>query len=466
MINVVDLCHWDRECITNSVASMIIHLLKGSVPKDLVLNSAFRDFAKCNESYCSLDMDDYSFIRELDEISIKDGVAKVLNFIGLDEVPALVQLFMDMDLEPGVYVVDEKVGINIKGELGARINESLGIALYSVAAYDNAITRLSAAAAIYEGLGNVGRARFMEAMSKIARAEDLRVKASRLHEEGKHDDEKSMIEEASRLYASSVISFREAVGINEAKANEVLSMMDSSEVLANYYFTHGDVARALQYYDACRSVPSNVGGLGEGYWEAVKIKGDLCGAFYYLCKAIEEGDWKVYEEAGDKFLDLINEGLIDELTTEGAVIAYRGALDGINEINDALRIYSKYVKAVSRYFDNVIRDRYGGFDAFIEEFRRGNYEELAKVLNTDVNTLKLYIVGKVMMDVVKEEGLGEDEALEILAYLAGLGLNPLDMSIDDMIDELRGLVTDENFIEEIRKLLLRVKERLDGLIIK
>ena len=466
MINVVDLCHWDRECITNSVASMIIHLLKGSVPKDLVLNSAFRDFAKCNESYCSLDMDDYSFIRELDEISIKDGVAKVLNFIGLDEVPALVQLFMDMDLEPGVYVVDEKVGINIKGELGARINESLGIALYSVAAYDNAITRLSAAAAIYEGLGNVGRARFMEAMSKIARAEDLRVKASRLHEEGKHDDEKSMIEEASRLYASSVISFREAVGINEAKANEVLSMMDSSEVLANYYFTHGDVARALQYYDACRSVPSNVGGLGEGYWEAVKIKGDLCGAFYYLCKAIEEGDWKVYEEAGDKFLDLINEGLIDELTTEGAVIAYRGALDGINEINDALRIYSKYVKAVSRYFDNVIRDRYGDFDAFIGEFRRGNYEELAKVLNTDVNTLKLYIVGKVMMDVVKEEGLGEDEALEILAYLAGLGLNPLDMSIDDMIDELRGLVTDENFIEEIRKLLLRVKERLDGLIIK
>ncbi|MGC9153198.1 MAG: hypothetical protein ACP5GY_05635 [Vulcanisaeta sp.] len=466
MINVVDLCHWDRECITNSVASMIIRLLKGSVPKDLVLNSAFKDFAKCDESYCSLDMDDYSFIRELDEISIKDGVAKVLNFIGLDEVPALVQLLMDMDLEPGVYVVDEKVGINIKGELGARINESLGIALYSVAAYDNAITRLSAAAAIYEGLGNVGRARFMEAMSKIARAEDLRVKASRLHEEGKHDDERSMIEEASRLYASSVISFREAVGINEAKANEVLSMMDSSEVLANYYFTHGDVARALQYYDACRSVPSNVGGLGEGYWEAVKIKGDLCGAFYYLCKAIEEGDWKVYEEAGDKFLDLINEGLIDELTTEGAVIAYRGALDGINEINDALRIYSKYVKAVSRYFDNVIRDRYGGFDAFIEEFRRGNYEELAKVLNTDVNTLKLYIVGKVMMDAVKEEGLGEDEALEILAYLAGLGLNPLDMSIDDMIDELRGLVTDENFIEEIRKLLLKVKERLDGLIIK
>lgn len=54
-------------------------------------------------------------------------------------------------------------------------------------------------------------------MSKIARAEDLRVKASRLHDEGNHDAEKGMIEDASKLYASSVINFREAVGIEEAR---------------------------------------------------------------------------------------------------------------------------------------------------------------------------------------------------------------------------------------------------------
>ncbi|WP_243666451.1 hypothetical protein [Vulcanisaeta sp. JCM 16159] len=116
-----------------------------------------------------------------------------------------------------------------------------------------------------------------------------------------------MIEDASKLYASSVINFREAVGIEEARANEVLSMMDSSEVLANYYFTHGDIARAMQYYDICRNALSNVQGLSEEYWSAVKIKGDLCSAFYLLCKAIEEGDWRTYEEAGDKFLELINE---------------------------------------------------------------------------------------------------------------------------------------------------------------
>ncbi len=241
-------------------------------------------------------------------------------------------------------------------------------------------------------------------------------------------------------------------------------MMDSSEVLANYYFTHGDIARAMQYYDACRGVLNNAQGLGEDYLSAVKVKGDLCSAFYLLCKAIEEGDWRIYEEAGDKFLELINEGLIDELTTEGAVMSYRGAIDGVEEIEDAVRIYSKYVKAVSKYFDNIVKDRYGDFNAFIEEFRKGDYEGLAHALNTDVSTLKLYVVGKVIIDVVKEEGLSEDTALEVLAYLAGLGLNPLDMGIDEMIEELQGFVTNEEFLNRVRDLLTKIKDKLNNII--
>ncbi|ADN51192.1 hypothetical protein [Vulcanisaeta distributa] len=465
MNNIPDACHWDRECITNSIASVLIQALKGSVPKDLANNSAFRDLVRCDNK-CTLPISDYSIIRGLDEASIRDGVVKVIRFIDLGDIPDLVQLLINMDLEPGIVAVDENVDINIKGELGARVNEALGIALYSIAAYDNAITRFSAAAAIYEGLGNVGKARFMEAMSKIARAEDLRVRASRLHEEGNHDAEKSIIEDASKLYASSVVNFREAVGIEEARANEVLSMMDSSEVLANYYFTHGDIARAMQYYDACRSALSNIQGLGRDYWNAVKIKGDLCSAFYLLCKAIEEGDWRTYEEAGDKFLELIGEGLIDELTTEGAVMSYRGAIDGVEEVDDAIRIYSKYVKAVSKYFDNVIKDRYGSFETFIEEFRKGDYESLAHVLNTDINTLKLYVVGKIIMDVVKEEGFSEDTALEVLAYLAGLGLNPLDMSVDEMIEELHGFIVDEDFLNRVKDLLIKIKGRLSNIVSK
>ncbi|GAB6946478.1 hypothetical protein JCM16161A_06080 [Vulcanisaeta sp. JCM 16161] len=463
MSNILDSCHWDHECITNSIASVLMQLLKGFVPKELVSNSAFRGSASCNDK-CTLSIGDYSIIKDLDDASIKDGVVKVIRSIDLGDIPDLLQLLVNMDLEPGIIAVDENVSINIRGELGARVNEALGIALYSIAAYDNAITRLSAAAAIYEGLGNVGKARFMEAMSKIARAEELRVKASRLHEEGNHDAERSMIEDASKLYASSVVSFREAVGIEEARANEVLSMMDSSEVLANYYFTHGDIARAMQYYDACRSALNNVQGLSGDYWSAVKIKGDLCSAFYLLCKAIEEGNWRTYEEAGDKFLELINEGLIDELTTEGAVMSYRGAIDGVEEVDDAVRIYSKYVKAVSRYFDNIVRDRYGSFDAFMEEFRKGDYEGLAHVLNTDVSTLKLYVVGKIIMDVIREEGLSEDTALEVLAYLAGLGLNPLDMGVDEMIEELRGFIVDDNFLNRVRDLLVRIKDRLDNIV--
>ena len=448
----------------NSVASVIMQLLRGSVPRDVVNNSAFKDSVSCGDVNCTIIANDFSFIKDLDSASIKDGVTKVLRTMDLTDVPELIQLFVNMELEAGIKAVDEYINININSELGAKINEALGIALYSIAAYDNAITRFSAASAIYEGIGDVSRARFMEAMSKIARAEDLRVKASRAHDEGKHDIEKNMVEDASKLYASSVVNFREAVGIREARANEILSMMDSSEVLANYYFTHGDIARAMQYYDVCRNASSNVGDLSEEYWSAVKIKGDLCSAFYLLCKAIEEGDWKTYEEAGDKFLELINEGLIDELTTEGAVMSYRGAIDSINEINDAVRVYSKYVKAVSKYFDNIIKDRYGDFHSFIEDFRGGNYESIASALNTDVSTLKLYVVGKVIMDVVKEEGLSEDSALEILAYLAGLGLNPIDMSIDEIMNELQGLIADEEFLSEIRKLLLRIKDKLNHIL--
>ncbi len=463
MSNIPDACHWDHECITNSVASIIMQMLKGSVPRDLIINSAFRDVASCNDE-CTIAISDYSMIKGLDEASIKDGVTKVIRHVDLSDIPSLTQLLVNMDLGSGIIAVDENVSINIRGELGARVNEALGIALYSIAAYENAITRFSAAAAAYEGLGNIGKARFMEAMSKVTRAEDLRVRASRLHEEGNHEAERGMIEDASKLYALSVVSFREAVGIEEARANEVLSMMDSSEVLANYYFTHGDIARAMQYYDACRGALSNAQGLSEGYWSAVKVKGDLCTAFYLLCRAIEEGDWRMYEEAGDKFLELINEGLIDELTTEGAVMSYRGAIDGVEEVDDAIRIYSKYVKAVSEYFDNMIRDRYGSFEAFIEEFRKGDYEDLAHALNTDANTLKLYVVGKVMMDVVKEEGLGGDTALEVLAYLAGLGLNPLDMDVDEMIEELRGFSTDEEFLNRVKDLLIKVKDRLNEVV--
>ena len=463
MVSIPDECHWEHECIANSVASILINMVKGYVPRELIVNSAFRNSTTCSDTSCSLSVSDYSVIKDLDYGSIKDGVIKVLRLIGLSEVPSLIQAVMDLDLESGVRAIDEGVDINVKGELGARINEALGIALYSIAAYEDAITRFSAAAAIYEGLGNGGRARFMEAMSKIARAEDLRVKAMRLHDEGKHDDERRVIEEASKLYASSVINFREAVGVNEARANEVLSMMDSSEVLANYYFTHGDISRAMQYYNACRGVLGG-GNLGEGYWDVVKMKGDLCEAFYLLCKAIEEGDWRTYEEAGDKFLDLISEGLIDELTTEGAVMAYKGALDGINEIEDAVRIYSKYVKAVNQYFDNVIRERYGSFESLINEFRGGDREKIAHALNTDVNTLKLYITGKVLVDVVRDENLSEDAALEILAYLAGFGLNPVDMDVDEMIEELRNFITDEDFMNEIRDLLLKVKARLESML--
>jgi hypothetical protein len=70
----------------------------------------------------------------------------------------------------------------------------------------------------------------------------------------------------------------------------------------------------------------------------------------------------------------------------------------------------------------------------------------------------------VLIDIVRDENLGEDAALEILAYLAGLGLNPVDMDVDEMIEELRNFITDEDFMNEIRDLLLKVKARLESML--
>ncbi|WP_243666450.1 hypothetical protein [Vulcanisaeta sp. JCM 16159] len=146
----------------NKLRGINIHAIaEGTVPKDLIRNSAFHDLASCNNE-CTLSISDYSFIKDLDEESIKNGVTKVIRFIDLDRVPDLVQLLISMDLEPGIIAVDENIGIDIKDELGARVNEALGIALYSIAAYDRAITRFSVAAAVYEGIGNISKARFME----------------------------------------------------------------------------------------------------------------------------------------------------------------------------------------------------------------------------------------------------------------------------------------------------------------
>ncbi|MFB6470477.1 MAG: hypothetical protein TU36_004500 [Vulcanisaeta sp. AZ3] len=465
VINITDSCHWEQECIANSVASILLYALKGLVPKKLIDKSAFKDSARCTSDSCTISINDYSMIKELNEVNIKEGTLKALKLLDIKDIPALIQLLMSMDMESGIHAIDESVGINLEGRLGAEVNEALGVALYSVAAYESSINRFTAAALTYKHLGEDGRAKFMEAMSKVARAEDLRAKALRMHDEGKHDIEEKMIEEASRFYVSSITNFRESVGIQEARANEVLSMLDSREILANYYFMHGDITRAMQYYNSCREILNNVGDLNGDYWVAVKIKGNLCTAFYLLCKAIEENDWRIYEEAGDKFLDLINEGLIDELTTEGAVMSYKSALDYINEINDAVRIYSKYVRAVSKYFDIMIEDRYGNFDTFIREFREDDRERIASILNTDVNTLSLYVVGKVLIDIAKEEGSDENTALETLAYLAGLGLNPLGIDVNEAVRKLSNLISDETLVNKIKNLLLKVRDRLNQLLI-
>jgi hypothetical protein len=40
----------------------------------------------------------------------------------------------------------------------------------------------------------------------------------------------------------------------------------------------------------------------------------------------------------------------------------------------------------------------------------------------------------------------------------------VDMDVDEMIEELRNFITDEDFMNEIRDLLLKVKARLESML--
>ncbi len=462
MASVIDKCQWNLECVANTIAAALMHVARGEAPYELVRESAFKDEAECKDNTCILSISDISFINELDDESLKLGVERFLKYMPLDELPDLITLLLELGFDRVLQAFNRVIPFDLEGHMGARINEVLGIAMYSIAEYTTAMDRFNAASVIYEKVGERGRARFMEGMSKVAHAERLRVEASRSHDEGKHDVEERLIKEASRLYASSAISFREAVDVVEARANEVLSMMDSYEVLANYYFIHGDLSRASSYYEACANILGSARDLSGEYYHAVRIKGNICGAFYVLCKAMEEGDWRLYEEAGDRFLGLIEEGLIDEITAEGAVMAYRGALDYVEDIEDAVRIYTKYAKAIVRYFDTRISELYGDFKSFVREVKSGNADRIARELGTDENTLKLYIVGKLLRDVCEERGIKEDFVYETLSYLGGLGLNPLEAEIDEVLNEIKNITQNEELIARLGELLGKVKERYES----
>ncbi|WP_069808234.1 hypothetical protein [Vulcanisaeta thermophila] len=459
-MDIPNKCQWNLECIVNTAASLLINYVRGEAPRELVINSAFAGDSKCTNGGCELLGADVRDVSRLNEASIKEGFTRALRYLSLNDIAKLIELALNLGLEAGIHAINEYLELHLKGEVGASLNELLGMALYSVGSYEQALARLNAAEAAYEELGRTDRASFIRGMSKVVKAEELRVKALRLHDEGRHDDEEGVIKESSRLYITSATIFRGIPTMSEARVNEIISMADSAEVMANYYFTHGIIDKAAQYYSMCRdSVNNNLQGVPQDYLETVRIKGDLCNAFYLLCNALENNDWGMYERAGDEFLNLMDRGLIDELTTEGAVLSYRGALDLVEDTDDAVRIYTKYIKSINRYFDLLVNDRYGDFTKLLGELSSGNYEVVAKTLNTDVNTLKLYIFSKALTEVMQGEGYGEDEALAIIAYIAGLGLDIASLTQDEVINEIRSYVTDEGLINQIAPLIGRAMDR-------
>ncbi len=430
---IVEKCGWNIEAITNTLSLILQALASGFVEKRQVETCPVKELFICENDKCilSLSRDDIRNILATFKDMLDSALDRVLKDLSIDNVLNLVQTLYDLSIEGISTILDSKLR-NLTGPPGviAQINETLASMLYADLQYEQASQRFRQAAEYYKQAGQIDRALFTEAFSNVAMAEKLKEEASRLHEENKHTEEEELIKQASKLYAESSTLFRKcSATIPEALINAILSKCDAYEVLANYYFTHGLVDEAEKYYNLCVSeLRLEYIGLSEEHRRIVELKERTCRAFLKLCRAIIEQKMELYEEAGDEFRELVKERYVEDVMVELAAIAYKGALDLANTLDDILRIYPKYIELVSLYTDRVVQEKYGSFDNFIRELKVRPLASISKDVRIDEYALKMYIAFKMLSNIVKEMGLDTVIVLELLTLVAGLGLDPLTTS--------------------------------------
>jgi hypothetical protein len=137
---------------------------------------------------------------------------------------------------------------------------------------------------------------------------------------------------------------------------------------------------------------------------------------------------ELYEEAGDEFRELVKEGYVEDVMVELAAIAYKGAIDTAENLDDILRVYPKYIELVSLYTDRRIREKYGDFLNFLKELRVRPLASISKDIRIDEYALKMYIAYKILIDVARQLNVNTSIVPEVLTLVAGLGLDPLTVS--------------------------------------
>ncbi len=475
--SIAEKCGWNLDCITNSIIALLLAFLRQKlIPSELALNSALRDYSECVGDQCrvNLDLDDMLMRDVLKTYSsIFEGAYRgLLKYIKLEELARLLQFLIDNELEEFAYIVDSNTDITSVESpvsLRAQLAEQIATLLYASGRYDRARDRFQEASKLYEEAGLVERALFMKAFSMLSEAELLKEKASKLHDEDRHIEEEDLVKRASKIYAETSILFKQAGrAIPEALVNAVLSRCDASEILANFYFTHGQVEEAEKYYTMCyTTLREERVGLSEAYLKLIEYKETTCRAFAKLCKAIIESNSQLYEEAGDEFRKLVQEGYLDDIMVEMATIAYRSAIETAERLEDVLRVYPKYIDLAVMYIDRRVQDKYGEFKTFLQDFRVRPLSALSAELKVDEYALKMYIACKLLQEIARQDNIPYSLILELLTLIAGLNLDPLGTSGAELRTELsrRSVAIETETLNVMCSLLDKLSRRVKEIIL-
>ncbi len=461
--DLINLCGWNIDCLVNSLAVVLVNVARGSVPRDLIERSVFANKARCLDNDCMVDVheiDVKELISTLGSEVFREAYSKAISILTLNELRQLINSFVELNIENISKIVHKITDIKKDDLNSGFVSEQIGTLLYLDENYEDAEDRFREAKMMYENFGLNDRAKFMEAFIKVARAEALKNKALKLHEENRHEDEEKLIKEAAKLYAeSSVIFHKIQLTIPEARVNYLLSKSDSVEVLANYYFTHGQTDEAEKYYTMCYNELRQLSTLDEEYQKILNLKRSTCLAFAKLCKAINTGEMTYYEEAADEFSKLVEEGYLEDVMIETAMIAYRGALDSAKSIDDVLRIYPKYLRFVSKYIDLKVKERYENFENMISELKRREMDSVSKELGVDEYAFKIYLAYKALEKAYIDEKDVNINPLELMTYIAGLGMDPIGINPEELIQDMRSAV--EELPEEIERSVTKLINRMN-----
>ncbi len=476
-VAIAERCGWDLECISNSLAALLIALLReGKLPPELASKSAFKDLSTCRDDYCELSLRvDESLIRELLKTYstvFRSAYERLLRNLSSEELTKLLQLLVDNELDDFALEVDYLTDINKVNaplSLRAQLAEQIATLLYASGNYERARERFLEAGKLYEEAGLSERSLLMRAFAMLSEAELLKERAAKLHEENNHVEEEKVVKTVSRIYAETSVLFKQASRtIPEASVNALLSRCDAHEVLANFYFTHGQVEEAEKYYTMCfTTIREEREGLSEVYRKLVEYKEMTCKAFAVLCKAIMEGKSHLYEEAGDAFSKLVEERYLEDVMVEMATIAYRSAIETAESLDDVLRVYPKYINLVIMYIDRRAQDKYGGFEHLLQELKVRPLSSLSDELRVDEYALKIYVAGKLLQEIAKQENTQLTLIPELLTLIAGLSLDPLSTSGSELRAELlrRGVEIERETLNTMCRLLDKLSRKVREIIL-